>query len=221
MRRSLLGFMLLLALLLAAVAQHTTTATPTGGTTDTYMPIVRSFPTPTATLTPTATATPGTGTGIFKKNGDTVYAEQENYTGACGFILFYDGRPAYGGDNGFSAELCMDDHGCSFSAPVDATGYYEIALHDGNILGDGELYVLKGRGRERVSRYYGVDTTQGDSATSTLIRMDFIECRQGDTNNNCTLTAADETRLEAQIAELEKLAGFNDPNSPNFFCPSR
>lgn len=221
MRRSLLGFTLLLALLLAAVAQHTTTATPAGGTVDTYMPLVRSNPTPTPTLTPTITATPSTGTGVFKRNGDTVYAEQQNYTGACGFILFFDGRPAYGGEDGFSAEFCMDSHGCAFSAPVDWSGYYEIALHDGNLLGDGEIYVLKGEGRERVSRYFGVDTTQGDSITSTLIRMDFIECRQGDTGGNCTLTAADESRLEAQIAELEKLAGFDDPNSPNFFCPSR
>lgn len=212
MRRYLIAFTLLLALLAVALYQQPITATAPAGTTNDYLPMISKAPTPTPSPTVVPSPTPIVGSGVFKKVGSTIYhAESQDYTGACGFIHFASGEPAYGGPNGFRAEVCVDVLGgqCFLSDPVDATGYWELPIADEQLDTGGTVYAVQGprTAPERVSRGWGFDTTDG----GTLFRMDFQECTQNDTSSSCQLGFAGGESAQADAVELV----------PDRYCPPR
>lgn len=174
-----------------------------------------------STATPIPTATPIRGNGVFKKDGSTIYhTDTQEYTGACGFIRFVDGGPAFGGEEGFRAEFCLDSGGgCDESIPVDATGYYEIPVADERKTGGGTIYVLKGQDEERASRGRAgrFDLEDAPDGNGVIVRIDFIECTVDDPDSQCTLD-------RSQLVQPDEIEVINDDGSisrgPTRFCPS-
>ncbi len=231
MRRILFATALILMLGLIAYSQRTINATSQGNIT-TYNPIVYGpVPTPTPSPTvpvPTATATSvPQGTGVFKKDGNTVYRDPgfQNIS-ACGFIRFWDGTPAFGGPDGFSAEACLDEtNRCQyFSPPVDASGYYEIPIEsyiDIPSDGGGAIYATKGRERDRVSPGFRWDFSDVEEGSiGVTIRIDFIECRVGDTNEACTANQAAIVNDDGSFLVAAPITEAS-PQSPTLACPDR
>ncbi len=231
MRRFLFAAALIVMLGLVAYSQRTITANP-GGSINTYNPLVYgAAPTPTATATvpvPTATATlVPEGTGVFKKNGNTAYRDPGFLNiSACGFIRFYDGTPAYGGPDGFGAQGCLDATGsCQYYSPqVDATGYYELPIESYYEIpteGGGTIYATQGTGsdRQRVSNGFSFDFEDvEDDWTGVTIRIDFIECRVGDTSESCNLDNAAMTNEDGSYLVPAPITE-DSPRSPTLACP--
>ncbi len=220
MRRYLVPITLLLALVLAAIAQRPTTATPTGESADSYLPIAAlPFPptaTPTATLTatpePTATATltatpeptatqQPTGTGVFYRN----LLEYYDWSGTMtyGFVRFWNGSPAFGGPSNFHVYVALDCGGLYRSSDLDGTGYYQIPINGFPSLPlecPGRAWLMKGPvgSEQRVSNDFAIDTRNG-----SCWRMDFIECQAGDPSASCQLPTGQAALGRLEIVQTE------------------
>lgn len=201
MRRSLF-VVAVLALLLLGALQSVSQATPQGGGTETYMPVVMKM----ATFTPTPQ--PEVGNGIFKRELLTYYPE---YTGtkSFGFVRFFSGEPAFGGPNNFHVWVCFTGgQGCYRSTDLDSTGYYDVNINGAPaapIKAPGVAYVTKGPfGSEiKVSQDFPFDTTNG-----SCWRMDWIECGTNSTEPACQ---GPTTQLYAELTQL--------PAAPDGTCP--
>jgi hypothetical protein len=104
----------------------------------------------------------------------------------------------------------LEGEGCATSAPVDATGYFEIPFADLRIEGAGHFQVLYGSTREPVSRMLGFNS----EGQGSLVRMDFIECAEADDSEQCQLDGFS----FAQSSEETNAEGTSLLS--NRFCPS-
>lgn len=227
MRRYLLAGLVIVALVILAVSQSAISASQ-AGTNQNYLPIALVQPTPTASPTPIATATatpnPNAGSGFFKKDGSTGYGTVDyRNTYACGFIRFFDGTPAFGGSDGFHAEVCPDATGrCYPSTDLDASGYYQVDIEAfQRLTGEGTFQVYLGDNEEfeYVSNRYGFDFDDGPDGLGVVVRMDFIECRVGEDASN-PRCRPDETVIPAAGANVPRQPS-NPliPDVPLAYCP--
>lgn len=192
MRRFALPLILLLALVLVAVMQTTTTASPRGENNE-FLPIVLKQPTPTPLPTstptprPTATATPAVeGTGVFIR-------ENLDYNGSAGtkvwgFVRFFDGTPAFGGEDNYHVYVDFECGGRYEGHILDDTGYYSININGPPatpLKCDGYSWLAFGPDDEpgeqiRLSEYFDFDTDNGSCP-----QMDWKECSTTSNRDAC------------------------------------